>query len=444
MTNAPQKLLIVDDSQTNLALLEHMLGDQDCEVVAADTGAEAVALVAANDFALILLDIQMPGMNGYETASRIKKLERGKHVPIIFITAIFQDEENVRQGYETGAVDYLFRPVDVEMLKRKVQVFLDMNRQKLTLMEELDERGESLRELNRAEDSYRSIFERAVEGLFRSTVDGKIKEANPALIRLFGYGSLDELTCMKDFREKVMVDAEERRQYLELLRRDGFVTHFEFRGRKRDGSTIWCSESSRLVSLDGADHIEGVVEDVTGQKEMEMRLKHLATVDSLTGVPNRHLFFDRAEQALANAKRYDQKAAILFIDLDDFKKVNDTYGHQTGDELLCMVAERLSERVRESDTLARLGGDEFGVLLNHVEHEEAAVTVAKDLLAVLDRPFDIQGEKIRVGATVGISYYPDDGKDCMTLVSRADAAMYGVKRRCGKRFGSFRECGMPK
>lgn len=445
MSKEMQKVLIVDDSQTNLALLDHMLDQDGCEIIQAKSGIEAVELVKKNDFALILLDIQMPGMNGYEAALRIKELDRGRHVPIIFITAIFQDEENVKQGYETGAVDYLFRPVDVETLKSKVQVFLQMNYQKVLLEREIEQRKRSERALSQAEEKYRSIFERAVEGIFQSTTEGELKEVNPAMVRLFGFESAAEMVDLPEMRKTLMADSEERRAYMEIIRRDGFVSNFEFRARKNNGELFWCSESSRLVILeDGSELIEGVLEDITQRKRTEMELKHLATVDSLTGIPNRHLFFDRLEHALAHAKRYESLVAVLFIDLNEFKKVNDTYGHQAGDELLCMVTERLHKRIRESDTLARLGGDEFGVLLSQIEDEEAAAVVARSLVDVMTSPFVIQGEKIMIGATVGISFYPTDGKDCVTLISRADAAMYGAKRRGSGQIGTYQECGIPR
>jgi len=440
-----QKVLIVDDSQTNLALLDHMLGHEGCEIVQAKSGIEAVEMVKKNDFALVLLDIQMPGMNGYEAALRIKELDRGRHVPIIFITAIYQDDENVRQGYETGAVDYLFRPVDVETLKSKVQVFLQLNQQKLLLQEEIDQRIRSEKRLSQAEEKYRSIFERAVEGIFQSTLDGEIREVNPAMVRLFGYDSAAEMIGVPNMRQDVMADEDERRNYMEILKRDGFLSTFEFQARKKDGSIFWCSESSRLVILEegGEELIEGVLEDVSKRKQHEMELKHLATVDSLTEIANRHLFFDRLEHSLAHAKRYKTQLAVLFVDLDSFKQVNDTYGHQAGDELLRKVAKRLLQRIRQSDTLARLGGDEFGVLLTRIDGEEGAAKVAQSLLKAMNEPFDIQDKSIKVGATVGISFYPEDGKDCVSLISRADAAMYGAKKRGGKKFGTFKECDAP-
>jgi diguanylate cyclase (GGDEF)-like protein/PAS domain S-box-containing protein len=445
MSNQMQKVLIVDDSQTNLALLDHMLSQEGCDIIQARSGIEAVEMVANNDFALILLDIQMPGMNGYEAALRIKELPRGRHVPIIFITAIYQDDDNVKQGYETGAVDYLFRPVDVQTLKSKVQVFLQMNRQKVLLEREIENRIKSEKALRQAEEKFRSIFERAVEGIFQCTSEGVFTEVNPAMVRLFGYEDAASMVGVERLREQIMAVPEEMRQYMEILRRDGFISSFEFRGRRASGELFWCSESSRLVTLDtGEEIIEGVLEDISKRKQTELELKHLATIDSLTGVSNRHLFFDRLEHALVTAKRHDTLVAVLFIDLDDFKRVNDTYGHQTGDELLRMVAGRLQRRIREADTLARLGGDEFGVLLECLEDEEGALIVARSLLEVMTTPYEIQGENIRIGATIGLSFYPEDGKDGVSLISRADSAMYGVKRRTGVKYGTFRECGVPK
>lgn len=437
--NTHPKVLIVDDSQTNLALLEHMLDKVGCEVVLSQSGKKAVDLVRDTDFALVLLDIQMPDMNGYEVATQIKAFDHGKHIPIIFITAIFQDEEHIKQGYETGAVDYLFRPMDMGTLRQKVEVFLEMNRQKLLLEEEIERRKHSEDSLRQGQDKYRSIFERAVEGIFQSTMEGELRVINAAMVELFGYDSAEELMGKPGMRREVMIDPSERHRYFEILLRDGYITNFEFRAKRKDGEFIWCSESSRLVTVDGEQLIEGVLEDVTNRKQEEIELKHLATVDSLTGLYNRHLFFDRLEHALACAKRYNRSAAVLFVDLDEFKQVNDTYGHQTGDELLQKVARRLEGRIRESDTLARLGGDEFGVLLYHVEGKPGAVVVAENLIDVLEKPFEICGKQIQIGATIGISFYPDDAKDAVSLISRADAAMYEAKRYDAGRIATYQE-----
>jgi diguanylate cyclase (GGDEF)-like protein/PAS domain S-box-containing protein len=369
-------------------------------------------------------------MDGYETALAIKEVDRDRHVPIIFITAIFQDQENVNQGYASGAVDYLFRPVDVQALKSKVNIFLELHRQKKLLEKEIEEHRRTEEKLRRAEEKYRSIFERAVEGIFRSTVDGRFLEANPALVKLLGYESLDELLSVENRADSIIVDRQQRRLYLENIRRDGVVTNYEFQAMRRNGQIIWCSESSRLVrDEDGNETIVGVVEDVTARKKEEKELQVLATMDSLTRIPNRHVFFDRLEHAINSAQRYDTRLAVLFVDLDDFKSINDSNGHQTGDVVLRLVAERIQKRIRAADTLARIGGDEFGILLERLEDSAHAGDVAAGLIEIVSRPYIIAGREFHVGATVGISVYPEDGDDPATLLGKADEAMYGCKRR---------------
>lgn len=430
MSTSEMKVLIVDDSKTNLALLDHLLSGQDCEVFQAVNGKEAVDLVREHEFALILLDIQMPEMNGYEAADAIKSMKNGRHVPIIFITAIFQDQDNVRLGYESGAVDYLFRPVDVQMLRSKVQVFLQLHRQKMLLRQEIRQRTEAEQALREAEEKFRSIFERAVEGIFQRSIDGTFMEANPALVGILGYDRPEEVVGVPGLGSKLMADSEQRDRYLGMLKEDGYVSNFEFEAIRKDGKMVWLSESSRVVSdSSGSEElVEGVVEDITRRKNRELELRHLATIDSLTGVPNRHVFFDRLEHAVEAAKRYETMLAVLFVDLNDFKKVNDSYGHGVGDRLLGQVADRCLGRIRAADTFARIGGDEFGVLLERVEDVDSVSAVARNLLNVLDRPFEVDGQTLRVGATIGISLYPTDGDDAVGLLSKADTAMYVSKR----------------
>jgi len=445
MTQQLQKVLIVDDSPTNLALLDHMMTDVECEVVQAESGQEAVDLVRNTDFALILLDIQMPEMNGYETATRIKEFERGRHIPIIFITAIFQDDENVRQGYETGAVDYLFRPVEAHVLISKVKAFLEMGRYRTRLEDEVERHLKTEEALKAAEEKFRAIFERAVEGIYQATPDGELLEANPAMLRILGYDSIDEVAGKAVVGKTLMLDDQERAEYEAAIERDGSITGFEFQLGRKDGTMIWCSLSAGLVTEEnGEQYIEGVLEDINEHKVAEKEVERLATLDSLTGIANRRRFFDRLEHALAIAKRFEKMAAILFVDLNDFKLVNDTYGHQAGDELLKQVAERLQHRVRESDTLARIGGDEFGVILTEIKEERDAESVIMSLMDVIQAPFKVQGEVVTVGVTIGVSFYPQDGKDSVTLISRADAAMYGVKRQGNVKFGTYARYGVPK
>lgn len=427
MSDCEMKVLIVDDSQANLVLMDHLISQENCIVYQAKSGLEAIELVKRHQFALILLDIQMPEINGYETALAIKDLDNGRHVPIIFITAIFQDQDNVKQGYEAGAVDYLFRPVDVQTLKSKVQVFLQLHQQRVLLEREIEQRIKAEKALRDTEEKYRTIFERAVEGIFRSKIDGTILEANPALLKILGYDSVEEVVGIPGLGLRVMQDSEQRDRYLGNLVRDGYVSNYEYKGMKRNGELVWLSESSRLVKTPQGNLIEGVVEDITRRKRRELELRHLATVDNLTGVPNRHVFFDRLEHAIESAKRYNTVLAVLFVDLDRFKEINDTYGHSVGDKLLKNVAERCQKRVRAADTFARIGGDEFGVLLERINGAESASSVAREILGALSKPFEIGDLELTMGATIGISLYPLDGEDAVSLLSKADSAMYSSK-----------------
>ena len=349
------KILLVDDNAVNLTLLERLLVNEGAELYKATDGEEAIGLCLENDFALILLDVQMPGMDGYETARMIKGIESCRIIPIIFLTAIYKDPAYARMGYEAGAVDFLTQPIDPPTLRGKVGVFLELKRQKDRLEREIAQRIKTEKALRAAEEKYRNIFERAVEGIFRSTLDGDFEEINPALARILGYDTPEEAVA-KVHTDRLYKNPGDRKAFLEKLMQEKSLSDYELRFRRKDGSVIWVSESCRLFEEGGEFYIEGVVEDITHRKLCELELQEKATLDALTGIPNRYLFFDRLGKSIANAGRYGEKLALLFIDLNDFKRVNDLYGHHTGDMLLSKVASRLKSRLRSSDTFARLGG----------------------------------------------------------------------------------------
>jgi diguanylate cyclase (GGDEF)-like protein len=171
-----------------------------------------------------------------------------------------------------------------------------------------------------------------------------------------------------------------------------------------------------------------LVSEIAARKQVEEKIQHMASHDDLTGLANRVLFRDRLEMAQNMAMRKNEKLAILFIDLDGFKAVNDNFGHKVGDLLLQAVARQLIETVRHSDTVARMGGDEFIVLLNGVHRNEDAEAVAKKILASFEQPMLLAGQFARVGASIGISVYPDHGNDAEKLIAYADGAMYHIKK----------------
>ncbi|SDK75630.1 PAS domain S-box-containing protein/diguanylate cyclase (GGDEF) domain-containing protein [Maridesulfovibrio ferrireducens] len=432
----PLKILLVDDNVVNLMLLDRLLRNEGAEIFKAVNGEETVELCEEHDFALILLDVQMPGMDGYDTAKAIRRIDSCRLVPIIFLTAIYKDPAYARMGYEAGAVDFLTQPIDPPTLRSKVGIFLQLKRQKDLLEREIAQRIKTEKALRVAKEKYRNIFVRAVEGIFRSTLDGEFVEVNPALARILGFDSPEE-ALTKGCGYERFAEPDERFRYIEFLKRDKYLNDYEIQIKRKDGTLVWISESSRLFEEDGEFYIEGVVEDVTQRKICELDLQQKATLDALTGVPNRYLFFDRLESSIASARRYGEKLALLFIDLDNFKSVNDRFGHHAGDVLLLNVATRLKSRLRASDTLARLGGDEFCVLLERPSGRDDVQKVAEDLVSCLTDSFNIDGMICNVGASVGISLFPDDAAIAEELVQRADSAMYKVKEGSFKRYCFF-------
>ncbi|WP_291327250.1 diguanylate cyclase [Desulfovibrio sp. UCD-KL4C] len=434
------KILIVDDNVVNLMLLDRLLRNEGAEIFKAVNGEESVELCEEHDFALILLDVQMPGMDGYATAKAIRRISSCKLIPIIFLTAIYKDPAYARMGYDVGAVDFLTQPIDPPTLRSKVGVFLQLKRQNDLLEREIAQRIKTEKALRIAEEKYRNIFVRAVEGIFRSTLDGDFVEVNPALARILGYDSPDDV-LKSGCGRNLFASAGAKFDYIESLKRDKYLNDCEIKVIRKDGSLIWISESSRLFEEDGEFYVEGVIEDVTQRKLCELDLKEKATLDALTGVPNRYLFFDRLEKSIANAQRYKEKLALLFIDLDHFKSVNDQFGHHAGDILLLHVANRLKSRLRSSDTLARLGGDEFCVLLERPSNIDDVKKVAEEFVESLTNEFNVDGVICNIGASVGISLFPEDGKNAQDLVQKADSAMYKVKEGAFKRFCFFSEEG---
>ena len=278
----------------------------------------------------------------------------------------------------------------------------------------------------RAERRYEMLFARNLAGVFRSTLDGQLLEANEAMARIFGYDSPAELLQVKT--PSLYFDVESRDALIREIRQRGEIQNFEEKLRRRDGDPVWVLLNEQIVRDEdlGIDVLEGTVIDITGRKEAEKQIEYQAYHDALTDLPNRFLFNDRLALALAHAKRFHRTVAVLFLDLDHFKLINDTLAHSVGDELLRSVAARLTNCLRRDDTVARLGGDEFVFILPEINPAGAA-RVAEKVLEVIRHPFIIHGRELFVTGSVGIAMSPHDGTDADTLVKNADSAMYRAK-----------------
>ncbi|MDB5796207.1 MAG: response regulator receiver protein [Paucimonas sp.] len=335
----PRVLLVNDHAASLLALqslLERSAATHEYEIVTAPNGEQALRAVLnsqAQQFAVILLDVNMPGMDGFEVAEIVHSHPRTASVPIIFVTAHYADEMNRLKGYQKGAVDYLFTPVIPQILQNKILVFVELAKKNLQLQQQARE----LADLNR---------------------DLQVQQMND----------------LKRINAALEAEVIERRQ-------------------------------------------------------AEERAHGLAIHDALTGLLNRRSLTEALDHAIARSSRQEHSLAVLFLDMDRFKAVNDTLGHDVGDELLIEIARRITGAVRETDVVARLGGDEFVVLMEALPTYSDAAAVAHKIVHATNAPCDIHGHCLKASMSIGISLFPQDGTSAHELMKHADLAMYHAKQR---------------
>ncbi len=297
-------------------------------------------------------------------------------------------------------------------------------------IEDITERKLSEDALRETERHFRSIFEHATEGIFQTTREGRYLNVNPALARIYGYASPQELMdTIGEIGRQLYVEPKRRAEFLRLMEGQGSVANFVSEIFRKDGSKIWVAENARVVRGEQGEilHCEGTVVDVSATKRYEEELVHLANHDALTNLPNRIMLNDRLRQMLLLATRGNTVVAVAFVDLDNFKLVNDSLGHNVGDQLLMTMAERMQTCLRDTDTVARLGGDEFVLLLSGDRRGEAMGAVIRRVLTGICAPCSIDGHEFNVSASIGISVFPRDGRDVGTLLKNADTAMYRAK-----------------
>ncbi|RMH17524.1 MAG: EAL domain-containing protein [Acidobacteria bacterium] len=287
------------------------------------------------------------------------------------------------------------------------------------------------------EQRYRRLFEHARDPVVVSTLDGRLLEANQAAVELYGYDDVEQMRRL-DVRE-FYVDPQARETLLRRLRKDGFVAAFEARQRTRRGSVITVSGTTSLLrDADGTTTgLLAILRDVTAQKEHEEELRRRASSDPLTGLANRYAFESQLEQAIARCDRFGHRLAVMILDLDGLKAINDSLGHAAGDAMLVEVARRLRANVRRADTLARIGGDELAVIKSDFDEPEHAAQLARRLVAALSGPVAIEGQTVEIGVSAGIAVFPPGPKDPEALIKQADIALYRAKAQGGNAYCFF-------
>jgi diguanylate cyclase (GGDEF)-like protein/PAS domain S-box-containing protein len=294
-------------------------------------------------------------------------------------------------------------------------------------------------ELREAKNHFELIFDASPDGVVISWLeDNRIIDVNGGFTGLTGFAR-DEVIGRSLLELPMWSHAQDREHYLNELLDKGSCENLEVTLQRKDGQEIVGIVSAKIVSFKGFPGVVGVIRDITVRKAVEQRIAHMAQHDALTGLPNRALLADRLRQAIAQARRQGTRMALMFIDLDRFKPVNDSLGHQVGDLLLKAVAKRMQDGVRASDTVARIGGDEFVVLLPTIGDERDALQVAEKVRLALTDPFDLPGgHTVHISSSTGIAIYPDHAADEIQLSKCADDAMYQSKARGRDRVELYR------
>lgn len=293
----------------------------------------------------------------------------------------------------------------------------------------------SAQALREREERLQNILHSVSEGIITLSQDGRIETANAAADRMFNAPSRGlvgrNLTSLIE-------TGKGQHNGQSPLQTPGILT--EKIGVRLDGSNFFLEIVCNKLRHDHHILFTAVLRDISERKENEEHIKRLAHHDSLTGLPNRNLLHDRMTQALARVRRNNERVAILFVDLDKFKPINDVYGHKIGDEVLVEVAKRLQGAVRTSDTVARIGGDEFAVILEEIHHPTEATKIASKIVAQLSLPIHASDQICQIGASVGVALYPDDGTDLDEVVKAADLAMYRVKHAGRNGYQMYNNC----
>ncbi len=367
---------------------------------------------------VVLLDLGLPDSQGLDTLLRVQ--EKAPGVPIIVLTGL-DDEELAFKAIRMDAQDYIVKgQADSDLLVRAILYAIERKRTK-----------EALRA---SEEKYRELVEHANSIILKVDTMGTITFFNEFAQAFFGFAESEIvgrniLGTIVPYRDSSGKDL--TLMMNDILRDPDRYLKNENENIRKDGTRVWVAWTNKAMR-DSEGRITGILavgQDISERRKMEEIIRQQASHDALTGLPNRRMFTDRLTFALNQAHRYHKQIAVVFMDLDHFKNINDSFGHDAGDQLLKDVAERLGYCVRETDTMARIGGDEFNILLPDIHHAEDTTIIVEKIMAAFQRPFSIQGHDFHITASMGISIYPDDGKFADTLLKNADAAMYHVKEQ---------------
>lgn len=421
-------ILVVDDNPLNIGVVVEHLEIQDYEVLVALGGLEALERVSYIKPDLILLDVMMPEIDGFETCRRLKLRPETLDVPVIFMTAL-TDLDSKIAAFSAGGVDYVTKPFQITELLARVRTHLTLHQTQSALKVEVRARQLVEASLRESELRHRRLFETAGDGILVFDVEsGVIHDVNTRYTEMLG-GQADDLRGCKVTEVLDGYTSGLGTEIFGTLTTQGAARWEDWSWQRPEGTDISVEVVGTTYNAGTRQLAQCSFRDIRARKEAEARVRYLALHDSLTGLPNRSLLMDRLGQSMAHIRRHEGQLALLLLDLDHFKHINDSLGHLVGDALLEEVAKRLRSVLRETDTPARLGGDEFVIAATGISSAADAEELARRILDCFKPVMHIHGHNLRIATSIGISLYPGDGDTPAALLQAADTAMYQAKKK---------------
>lgn len=417
-------ILIVDDDPAIRLLMKHALSDNQFKIFEAESAEQAIELFKQHSPDLTLLDVTMDGMDGFECCAELRKLPGTQQKAIVMVTALGHPED-IEKAFECGATDFMTKPLKWALFNHRVRYILKANQNLVELKSNQDKlaKAQTIARIGSWEWDFETPYAECSDELYRLLgLDPQSTSINYEVL-----SPLIHLADVEHFKRTVIPAVKNKTAY-----------EIEYR-INRGEDVVYIHDKAEVLN----GRLSGIMHDISSRKKSEQEVAYYAYYDTLTELPNRRLFINQLESAISTAKRRKERMSLLFIDLDRFKQVNDSYGHHVGDELLCQAADRIKECVRMSDVIgvaknadssdenkvARLAGDEFTVILCEVNAVENVAIIAQRLINRFKEPFDIDGNQAQISVSIGVAFYPDDGIDVDTLLQHADAAMYHAKEQ---------------
>ncbi len=417
-----QQILLVDDDHDFRLFTMEILNAAGYAVIVADSGPHALEQVSQNTPDLVLLDAVMKDMDGFETCRRLLETGALRHIPILMVTGL-EDMDSVRQAFESGATGFITKPLNYPILLHRIRFELRASR--------------NIKVLHENQQQLASAQRLAHIGYWRWDADQDRFKLSDNFARMLGITADNSCTSLNDYL--LLVHPEDRdhlKSIITALAHDAPLTPSNYRLVISSKPTLIVHQELD-VSPDSPHIILGTVQDITQQNATERHIRQLAYTDTLTGLASRSYFYKHIEDIIKAAQRSEERFAILFLDLDGFKDINDSMGHDIGDELLKIIAHRLEKILRHSDFVARLSGDEFCILVDNVNQQYGAADAAERCLQEINQPVLLGTKSIRPRCSIGIAHYPGDGDDLQTLLKAADSAMYAAKESGKHRYAFY-------